>query len=76
MQNAHDITALAMDLPKTERLSVAQRLWESCNLPADLLQQIDNQIAESRAKSLDEGSDPGLPASQAIATARAAIKCK
>lgn len=76
MQTAQDITALAMDLPRNERLFVAQRLWESCNLPADLLQEIDNQIAEFRAKALDDGSDPGLPASQAIATARAAIKCK
>ena len=76
MQTAQNITALAMDLPENERLSVAQRLWESCDLPADLLQQIDNQIAVSRARALDDGTDPGLSASEAIATARAAIKCK
>jgi len=35
MQTAQDIAAQALDLPQIDRLDVAQRLRESCDLPAD-----------------------------------------
>lgn len=76
MQNVEDIAAQALDLPQTDRLCVALRLWESCNLPADLLEKIDNQVALNRAKALDDGSDPGIPMKEAFASARAALECK
>ena len=76
MQHVEDIAAQALDLPLTDRLCVAQRLWESCDLPADLLEKIDNQVALNRAKALDDGSDPGIPMNEAFASARATLECK
>jgi len=72
-----NLAGKALELPKKQRLRLAQTLWDSVDGDADLF-PVDPKVLETvrrRKRELAEGKVRGIPFREAMKAARAALRC-
>jgi len=62
-----------MQLPEKERLAIASKAWVSCQMPFELLDQLQAAISVKILEEMESGADSGVDMSESIRKARSAI---
>lgn len=62
-----------MQLPEKERLAIASKAWISCQMPFELLDQLQAAISVRILDEMESGADEGIEISQSLNNARSAL---